>query len=96
MASLAEQTIPIAQRIAKLPNLRRRHKEFSEATKWNTAGQAVEAPSTKRSAMDSYNTYRDRERDVPMRSPVRDWDGRDDRKPERGGDSFFRGRSPGA
>ncbi|KAK7951977.1 Zinc finger protein [Apiospora aurea] len=45
--------------------------------------------------MDSYNTYRDRERDAPGRSPVRDWDSRDDRKPERGGDSFFRGRSPG-
>ncbi|KAK8049024.1 Zinc finger protein [Apiospora phragmitis] len=45
--------------------------------------------------MDSYNTYRDRERDVPGRSPVREWDSRDDRKPERSGDSFFRGRSPG-
>jgi len=46
--------------------------------------------------MDSYNTYRDRERDGSGRSPGRDWDGRDDRKPERGGDGFFRGRSPGA
>lgn len=44
--------------------------------------------------MDSYNTYRDRDRDGSGRSPDRDW-GRDDRKSDRG-DSFFRGRSPGA
>ncbi|KAI0136482.1 hypothetical protein BJ170DRAFT_699040 [Xylariales sp. AK1849] len=44
--------------------------------------------------MDSYNTYRDRDRDLPARSPVdREWSGREDRKPERG-DSFYRGRSP--
>lgn len=43
--------------------------------------------------MDSYNTYRDRDRDASGRSPDRDW-GRDDRKSDRG-DSFFRGRSPG-
>lgn len=45
-------------------------------------------------SMDSYNTYRDRDRDGSGRSPDRDW-GRDDRKSDRG-DSFFRGRSPGA
>ncbi|KAI1862897.1 hypothetical protein JX265_008943 [Neoarthrinium moseri] len=44
--------------------------------------------------MDSYNSYRDRERDVPARSPSdREWT-RDDRKSDRA-DSFYRGRSPG-
>lgn len=45
--------------------------------------------------MDSYSTYRERDRDVQARSPTdRDWNGRDDRKTDRG-DNFFRGRSPG-
>ncbi|KAF7535430.1 hypothetical protein G7054_g5409 [Neopestalotiopsis clavispora] len=45
--------------------------------------------------MDSYNSYRDRERgDHPMRSPRdREWS-RDERKDDRS-DSFYRGRSPG-
>ncbi|KAK9421029.1 putative C2H2-type domain-containing protein [Seiridium unicorne] len=44
--------------------------------------------------MDSYNAYRDRERDVPPRSPRdREWN-REDRKDDRS-DSFYRGRSPG-
>ncbi|ETS88133.1 hypothetical protein PFICI_01961 [Pestalotiopsis fici W106-1] len=44
--------------------------------------------------MDSYNSYRDRDRDVPMRSPRdREWS-RDERKDDRS-DSFYRGRSPG-
>ncbi|KAH6660184.1 hypothetical protein BKA67DRAFT_653386 [Truncatella angustata] len=48
--------------------------------------------------MDSYNTYRDRDRDAAPRSPRRDRDERewvrDDRKDDRA-DSFHRGRSPG-
>lgn len=44
--------------------------------------------------MDSYNTYRDRDRDGPSRSPRdREWS-RDERKDDRS-DSFYRGRSPG-
>ncbi|KAH8675604.1 hypothetical protein BX600DRAFT_377213 [Xylariales sp. PMI_506] len=42
--------------------------------------------------MDSYNSYRDRDRDAAPRSPDREWP-RDDRKSDRG-DSFYRGRSP--
>lgn len=45
--------------------------------------------------MDSYNSYRDRDRDAMARSPRdREWS-RDDRKDERS-DNFYRGRSPGA
>ncbi|KAI4601644.1 hypothetical protein KJ359_011775 [Pestalotiopsis sp. 9143b] len=44
--------------------------------------------------MDSYNSYRDRDRDAMARSPRdREWS-RDDRKDERS-DNFYRGRSPG-
>jgi hypothetical protein len=45
--------------------------------------------------MDSYNAYRDRDREQPQRSPRdREWS-REDRKDDRS-DSFYRARSPGA